>query len=134
MVYVSQWDSSKGGIIYRVEADRFTRSAEDFIFLSVCEEKEKIIAARGREEWLLKPYPVSNEECNKWFKNGFIIQWCDWEFLKKQFDTVDYVIRRDQIRSSYDTIRKKLIFDDDGQHTLPMPRPLYRPKIVRHKD
>ena len=134
LVYVSQWDSRDGSSIYRVEADRFTRPAEDFIFLSVCSEREKLVATRGHEEWKLKPYPVSNEEYNKWFKNVFFIQWCDWEILKKQFDTIDYVIRRDKIRSSYENIRKRLIFGDTDQQSLPMPRNLYKPKIIRHKD
>ena len=134
LVYVCQWDSSIGPSVYRVEADRFTRPTEDFIFLSVCSEREKLVAARGPEEWKLKPYPVSNEEYNKWFKNVFFIQWCDWEILKKQFDTIDYVIRRDKIRSSYENMRKRLIFGDADQQSLPLPRTLYRPKIVRHKD
>lgn len=134
MIYVTQWDSYKEGKIFRVEADRFNRSPEEFIFLRVCDEKEKFVATRGRAEWSLKPFPVSTQEYEEWFKNAFFIQWCDWEILKKHFDTIDYVIRRDSIRTSYEKIKKRLIFDDCGHQALLLPRPLYRPKIVNHRD
>lgn len=100
IVNVSQWDSNKGHKIYRVHADRFIRPPEDFIFLSVCEDREKVMAARGREEWKLKPYPISNQEYDMWFKNVFFIQWCDWMILEKMFEAVDYAIKRDRIRLS----------------------------------
>ena len=50
ILYVSQWNSATGPEIYRVEADRFFRPSEEFIFLSVCVDRESVIAARGREE------------------------------------------------------------------------------------
>ncbi|KAL7404076.1 hypothetical protein ABVT39_009203 [Epinephelus coioides] len=38
--------------------------------------------------------------------------WCDWRSLQKLFDEADKGIRRDRILSSYQSVRKRLLFDD----------------------
>ncbi|KAM3601879.1 uncharacterized protein V6R79_020430 [Siganus canaliculatus] len=81
VLYVSQWSSGSGPEMYRIEADRFLRLS-DFIFLSVCEDREPMIASRGREEWKLQPYPLTNQEYDAHFKTSFFIQWCDWGYLQ----------------------------------------------------
>ncbi|KAL7387615.1 hypothetical protein ABVT39_026217 [Epinephelus coioides] len=134
-IYVSQWVSKTGPEMYRVERDRFNKRREDFIFLSVCKDRESVIASRGRDAWGQQPYPLTLQERDEWFKTVFFIQWCDWRSLQKLFDEADKGIRRDRILSSYQSVRKRLLFDDvqanaRGSH-LPF---LCRPKIIRHVD
>ncbi|KAL7390090.1 hypothetical protein ABVT39_014771 [Epinephelus coioides] len=77
-IYVSQWVSKMGPEMYRVETDRFNKRREDFIFLSVCKDRESVIASRGRDAWGQQPYPLTLQERDEWFKTVFFIQWCDW--------------------------------------------------------
>ena len=134
-IYVSQWASKTGTEMYRVETDRFNRQREDFIFFSVCKDRESVIATRGRDAWGQQPYPLTLQERDEWFKPVFFIQWCDWRALQKLFHQADKGIRRDRILSSYQSVRKRLLFDDEapsaqgsGIHSL------CRPKIIRHPD
>ncbi|CAI5672763.1 unnamed protein product [Oreochromis niloticus] len=135
MLYVSQWNSPTGPELYRVEADRFNRSPDDFIFLSVCDDRESFIAARGVENWRLNPYPLSIEERTTWFKDMFFIQWCDWRAMLHMFSKVDDAIKRDRLNTAYEGIRKRLVFDDFA--TCPktgLPSTLCKPKIIRPSD
>lgn len=54
-----------------IEADRFIRPSDKFIFLSVCGDWERVIVGRGREEWKLHPYPLTLQEHDLWFKTIF---------------------------------------------------------------
>lgn len=135
MVYVSQWLSSVGPEMYRVEADRFNRQADDFIFLSFCEDRDRAIVSRGREEWRTQPYPLTLEEYDSWFKTFFFIQWCDWRTLQRVFSEVDEAIKRDRIGRSYEHIRKRLFFGDKTPgEPLGRLTTVCRPKILRHPD
>ncbi|KAL7377119.1 hypothetical protein ABVT39_022010 [Epinephelus coioides] len=107
------WVSKTGPEMYRIETDRFNKRREDFIFLSVCKDRESVIASRGRDAWGQQPYPLTLQEHDEWFKTVFFIQWCDWRSLQKLFDEADKGIRRDRILSSYQSVRKRLLFDDE---------------------
>ncbi|KAM3619860.1 uncharacterized protein V6R79_014754 [Siganus canaliculatus] len=135
VLYVSQWSSGSGPEMYRIEADRFLRLSDDFIFLSVCEDREPMIASRGQEEWKLQPYPLTNQEYDAHFKTSFFIQWCDWGYLQGVFSKVDDAIKRDRVARSYESIRKRLDFGhlsiDKPSTVLPA---LCRPKIITHLD
>ena len=134
-IYVSQWASKTGVEMFRVEADRFNRRGEDFIFLSVCKDRESVIATRGRYAWGQQPYPLTLQERDEWFKLVFFIQWCDWRSLQKLFCEADKGIRRDRILSSYQSVRKRLLFADTPANAQGSQLPsLYRPKIIRHND
>ena len=111
-VYVSQLVSATGPELYRVVGDCFFHQLDNFVFISVCEDRERLIAARGREEWKNQPYPLNLEEHDLWFKNIFFIQWCDWRALQRMFREVDEAIKRDRIINSYESIRKRLVFDN----------------------
>lgn len=100
-LYVLQWVNPTGTEMYHVEADRFNLSVGDFIFLTVCEVRERVIAGRGHEEWDLHPYPLTLDELESWFKDLFFIQWCDWQSLQHMFSEVDDTIR----------VRRHLVFD-----------------------
>ena len=134
-IYVSQWVSKTGGEMFRVETDRFNRRREDFIFLSVCNDRESVIATRGRYAWGEKPYPLTLQERDDWFKPVFFIQWCDWRSLQKLFHEADKGIRRDRILSSYQSVRKRLLFADAAPNAQSgHSTSLCRPKIFRHDE
>ena len=134
-IYVSQWVSKTGGEMFRVETDRFNRRREDFIFLSVCNDRESVIATRGRYAWGEKPYPLTLQERDDWFKPVFFIQWCDWRSLQKLFHEADKGTRRDRILSSYQSVRKRLLFADAAPNAQSgHSTSLCRPKIFRHDE
>ena len=54
-VHVSQMVSATGPL-YRVVADHFFHQLDGFVFISVCEDRERLIATRGCEEWKKQPY------------------------------------------------------------------------------
>ncbi|KAM3599286.1 uncharacterized protein V6R79_003144 [Siganus canaliculatus] len=87
-----------------------TVSSDDFIFLSVCEDREPMIASRDCEEWKLQLYPLTNQEYDAYFKTSFFIQWCDWGYLQGVLSKVDDAVKRDRVARFYESIRKHLIF------------------------
>ncbi|XP_030604534.1 uncharacterized protein LOC115793630 isoform X1 [Archocentrus centrarchus] len=135
MLYASQWYSPTGPELYRVEADRYNRPTEEFIFLSVCEDRERVIASRGVESWRLNPYPTTKAERMSWFKDLFFIQWADWRAVQRMFKEVDAFIKRDKLNKGYENVRKRLVFDDFTLTTKTAePSALCRPKIIRLSD
>ena len=134
-VYVLQMVSAAGLELYQIVADRFFIILDNFVFISVCEDRERLIATRGREEWKNQPYPLNLEEHDSWFKSIFFIQWCEWRSLQKVFREIDEAIKQDRIISSYENIRKRLVFDDmsPGIQSGLLPA-LCRPKIIRYSD
>ncbi len=90
---------------------------------------------RGCEEWKSHPYPLTLQEFDSWFKNVFFLQWCDWRSLQKVFKEVDKVIKRDRIMTSFENIRKRLVFENisPGVQTGVL-QPMFRPKIIRQDD
>ncbi len=101
----------------------------------MCEDRGRVIAVRGHEEWKSHPHRLTFQEFDSWFKNVFFIQWCDWRSLQKVFKEVDKAIKRDRIITSFENIRKRLVFDNisPGVQTG-VPQPMFRPKIIRHDD
>ncbi len=99
------------------------------------EDREKLIANTGREDWNARPYPLSLEEEDAWFDAVFFIQWCDWRALQSVFCELDHTIRREKIHSSFSKIRQRLVFDDvmSGVQTTRAPS-LCAPKIIRPSD
>lgn len=135
LLYVSQWNSASGPELYRVEADRFNRNPDDFIFLSVCDDRDSLIASRGLENWRLNPYPLNLEERTRWFKDLFFIQWCDWRGLSRLFSQIDDAIKKDRLNTAYESIRKRLVFDDLAScPKTGLPGTLCKPKIIRPSD
>ncbi|KAL7381561.1 hypothetical protein ABVT39_004459 [Epinephelus coioides] len=65
------WVSKTGPEMYRIETDRFNKRREDFIFLSVCKDRESVIASRGRDAWGQQPYPLTLQE------RSVLISTCD---------------------------------------------------------
>lgn len=135
MLYVLQWVSPTGPELYRVEADRFNRPGDNFIFLSVCEDREGVIEDRGLENWRLNPYPLTLEERLSWFKDLFFIQWSDWRALQRVFNEVDKTIKRDKVNSSYENIRKRLVYDQLAHGPkIGLPSAMFRPKIIKNLE
>lgn len=135
VLYAAQWISPTGPELYRVEADRYNRPTEEFIFLSVCEDRESVIASRGVESWRLNPYPITRAERMRWFKDLFFIQWADWRAVQRMFKEVDAFIKRDKLNKGYENVRKRLVFDDFTlTPNTAEPSALCRPKIIRQPD
>ncbi len=82
--------------LYQTDADCFSCHPDDCIFLSVCEDREREIVARGREEWKSHLYSLTFQEFDSWFKNVFFIQWCHLRSLQKMFNKADKAIKRDR--------------------------------------
>lgn len=136
-MYVAQWVCASSPVIYRVEADRFLRPQDEFIFFRKCEDLEGIMSARGRSEWHQHPYPITVEESDNWFKNVFFIQWCDWRSMQKLFSDIDKAIQKDRVYTSYEAVRKRLFLSDNktGMQTgLSSLQCLSLPKIIQHPD
>lgn len=71
-VYVSQLVSATGPEIHRIVGDCFFHQLDHFV-ISVCEDREGLIAVRGRKEWKNQLYPLNLEEHDSWFKNNLFI-------------------------------------------------------------
>ncbi|KAK2899400.1 hypothetical protein Q8A73_012529 [Channa argus] len=136
-MYVVQWVSATVPVMYRIETDRFNKPREGFIFFRICEDVDGMIAARGRSDWLERPYPISLEECDTWFETVFFIQWSDWRTLQQLFGYIDNAIQKDTVYTYYEAVRKRLFLTTNpstAQHGLPTLSCLSMPRIIRQVD
>ncbi|KAK9528091.1 hypothetical protein VZT92_014585 [Zoarces viviparus] len=94
--YMDQWDSVTGPKTHHVVASPF-RQEDDFVFLSVCEDRERMTAVCGEARQAM--HPSTDVDFDFWFKIVFFIQWCDWAAMQKVFRKIDQAITRDRVNS-----------------------------------
>ena len=83
---MSQLVSATGPELYRVVGDRFFSSVTRFCF-SVCEDRERLIAARGREEWKNQPYPINLEHSLSSGATGGLCKGCLEKLMRQLNET-----------------------------------------------